>query len=99
MILSAGYNYSAPYWMGEFGCGGDSEKWQHILTFLQVKSIIGMDRISGLFISGIRLSVTNDIMGIWLYIYVQMTGIRLDIEFSIDLMDIRPCTKVGYPTI
>jgi len=34
-VADAGFNYSAPYWMGEFGTGGtDDEKWQKIVTFL-----------------------------------------------------------------
>ena len=28
-VADAGFNYSAPYWMGEFGSGGGNEKeWQ-----------------------------------------------------------------------
>ncbi|XP_023338666.1 uncharacterized protein LOC111709274 [Eurytemora carolleeae] len=34
-VADAGFNYSAPYWMGEFGTGSNSEKWQHIVQFLQ----------------------------------------------------------------
>jgi len=35
-VADAGFNYSAPYWMGEFGSGGSNdEKWQHIVQFLQ----------------------------------------------------------------
>jgi len=33
-VADAGHNYSAPYWMGETGCGGNSEKWEHIIRFL-----------------------------------------------------------------
>jgi len=33
-VADAGHNYSAPYWMGEFGCGGDSENWEKIVRFL-----------------------------------------------------------------
>ena len=34
-VADAGFNYSAPYWMGEFGSGGgNDEKWQNILRFL-----------------------------------------------------------------
>jgi len=35
-VADAGYNYSAPYWMGEFGTGSDpnNEKWDHIYQFL-----------------------------------------------------------------
>ena len=32
--VGQGYNHSAPYWMGEFGCGGDSENWEKIVRFL-----------------------------------------------------------------
>jgi len=32
--VGTGYNYSAPYWMGEMGCGGDSENWEKIVRFL-----------------------------------------------------------------
>jgi len=35
-VADAGFNYSAPYWMGEFGSGGgNDEKWLHIVQFLQ----------------------------------------------------------------
>ena len=33
-VAEAGYNFSAPYWMGEFGTGSDSENWQKIVRFL-----------------------------------------------------------------
>ena len=34
-VADAGFNYSAPYWMGEFGSGGgNDEKWQNIVKFL-----------------------------------------------------------------
>ena len=33
-VAEAGYNFSAPYWMGEFGTGGDSENWGKIVRFL-----------------------------------------------------------------
>jgi len=33
-VADAGHNYSAPYWMGEFGCGGDSPNWEKIVRFL-----------------------------------------------------------------
>ena len=34
---TTGYNYSAPYWMGEFGTGTspDNEKWDNIVQFLR----------------------------------------------------------------
>ena len=32
--VGLGYNHTAPYWMGEFGCGGDSDNWEKILRFL-----------------------------------------------------------------
>eukprot|EP00088_Acartia_fossae_P046304 TRINITY_DN4998_c0_g1_i2.p1 TRINITY_DN4998_c0_g1~~TRINITY_DN4998_c0_g1_i2.p1 ORF type:complete len:374 (-),score=39.35 TRINITY_DN4998_c0_g1_i2:51-1172(-) len=36
-VADAGYNYSAPYWMGEFGTGPspDDVKWDHIVQFLR----------------------------------------------------------------
>lgn len=33
-VADAGHNYSAPYWMGEFGTGEDSEKWGKIGKFV-----------------------------------------------------------------
>jgi len=34
-VADAGFNYSAPYWMGEFGTGSSQdEKWDHIYQFL-----------------------------------------------------------------
>ena len=29
-VADAGHNYSAPYWMGEFGTGEDSDNWRKI---------------------------------------------------------------------
>ncbi len=29
-VADVGFNYSAPYWMGEFGTGEDSENWGKI---------------------------------------------------------------------
>jgi len=29
-VADPGFNYSAPYWMGEFGTGEDSENWGKI---------------------------------------------------------------------
>ena len=33
-VADVGYNFSAPYWMGEFGTGSDSENWGKIVRFL-----------------------------------------------------------------
>jgi hypothetical protein len=30
----AGHEYSAPFWMGEFGTGSDNENWRKILRFI-----------------------------------------------------------------
>ena len=35
-VADAGHNYSAPYWMGEFGCGGDRLTCPYIPTFGQL---------------------------------------------------------------
>ena len=35
-VADAGHNYSAPYWMGEFGCGGDSENWEKIVRWMNL---------------------------------------------------------------
>ena len=32
--VGLGYNHTAPYWMGEFGTGSDSENWGKIVRFL-----------------------------------------------------------------
>ena len=34
-VEKPGYDYSAPFWMGEFGTGSDSEKYQKIYKFLK----------------------------------------------------------------
>ena len=33
-VADVGFNYSAPYWMGEFGTGDDSENWGKIGKYL-----------------------------------------------------------------
>ena len=34
-VSEAGHEYSAPFWMGEFGTGSDSENWRKILRFIK----------------------------------------------------------------
>ena len=35
MSLKAGHEYSAPFWMGEFGSGSDSENYQKIVRLIK----------------------------------------------------------------
>ena len=34
-VEKAGHEYSAPFWMGEFGTGSDSENWRKIVRFIR----------------------------------------------------------------
>ena len=34
-VQEAGHNYSAPFWMGEFGTNSNSESWQKMVRFLK----------------------------------------------------------------
>ena len=34
-VSESGHEYSAPFWMGEFGTGSDSENWRKILRFIK----------------------------------------------------------------
>ncbi|XP_023330673.1 uncharacterized protein LOC111703052 isoform X2 [Eurytemora carolleeae] len=34
-VADQGHDYSAPYWMGEFGTGDNGDKWQYIIQFLK----------------------------------------------------------------
>ena len=34
-VMEAGHEYSAPFWMGEFGTSTDSENYQKIYRFIK----------------------------------------------------------------
>ena len=34
-VEKAGHEYSAPFWMGEFGTGSDNENWLKIVRFIK----------------------------------------------------------------
>ena len=34
-VQEAGHNYSAPFWMGEFGTNTDSDNWRKMVRFLK----------------------------------------------------------------
>ena len=47
MNLLKGHDYSAPYWMGEFGTGDNGDKWQYIIQFLKVNSAVHYPVLKG----------------------------------------------------